>query len=138
MSTVEKHVKIYENKDNNASVLYPENTDVDVKISSSNSNANIPSSIENLHDIINLFGSGAFDLDIRNITIEPDEWVDNQYTITNSRITSSSIIDIYYNSASLSCISECSPTYTQTDGSITITVSSIPNTTVIIDVLKVG
>lgn len=134
--TLEKHVKIYEKKSNNTNVIYPENTDVDVQITST-SNTNIPSTVETLHDVVDTLGRGAFGFEVQDISIPVSSWVDNEYTYTDGRIMSTHIIDVYYNTMSIDVMAECSPKYSQNNGSVTITVSSVPTETVTIDVLKV-
>ena len=74
---------------------------------------------------------------INNISIAPSAWSNKTYTISSNKITTSSIIDIYYSSASKSIISDAEPNYTISAGKVVITVGTVPTSTVVIDCVKV-
>lgn len=65
---------------------------------------------------------------IHNITVTPADWNDNAYTVESSYIKTDSIIDVYYATGT-----EIDPTYSQTSGSLTIAVDSVPKTDITID-----
>ncbi len=74
---------------------------------------------------------------LNNISIAPSAWSNKTYTISSNKITTSSIIDIYYASASKSIMSDAEPSYTISAGKVVISVVTVPTSTVVIDCVKV-
>lgn len=69
---------------------------------------------------------------IHDITVTPADWSDNTYTVESSYIKTDSIIDVYYATGT-----EISPTYTQSDGVLTISVETIPSDNIIINAVLI-
>jgi len=74
---------------------------------------------------------------LNNISIAPSAWSNKTYTISSDKITTNSIIDIYYASASKSIMSDAEPSYTISAGKVVISVVTVPTSTVVIDCVKV-
>lgn len=74
---------------------------------------------------------------LKNISIAPSAWSNKTYTISSPTITTNSIIDIYYASASKSIMSDAEPSYTISSGKVVISVVTVPTSTVVIDCVKV-
>lgn len=74
---------------------------------------------------------------LSNISIAPSAWSNKTYTISSDKITTNSIIDIYYSSASKSVMADTEPSYTVSAGKVVITVVTVPTSTVVIDCVKV-
>ena len=74
---------------------------------------------------------------LNNISIAPSAWSNKTYTISSDKITTNSIIDIYYSSASKSIMNDAEPNYTISAGKVVITVVTVPTSTVAIDCVKV-
>lgn len=74
---------------------------------------------------------------LKNISIAPSTWSNKTYTISSDKITTDSIIDIYYASASKSVMSDAEPSYTISAGKVVISVVTVPTSTVTIDCVKV-
>lgn len=74
---------------------------------------------------------------LNNISIAPSAWSNKTYTISSDKITTNSIIDVYYSSASKSIMSDAEPSYTVSAGKVVITVVTVPTSTVVIDCVKV-
>ena len=74
---------------------------------------------------------------LKNISIAPSAWSNKTYTISSDKITTDSIIDIYYASASKSVMSDAEPSYTISAGKVVISVVTVPTSTVVIDCVKV-
>ena len=74
---------------------------------------------------------------LNNISIAPSAWSNKTYTISSDKITTNSIIDIYYASTSKSVMSDAEPSYTISAGKVVISVVTVPTSTVVIDCVKV-
>lgn len=74
---------------------------------------------------------------LNNISIAPSAWSNKTYTISSSTIKTSSIIDIYYASASKSIMSDAEPSYSVSAGKVVISVVTVPTSTVTIDCVMV-
>lgn len=74
---------------------------------------------------------------LSDINIAPANWSNNTYTISFDKIVDGSIIDVYYNSSSKEAIADAEPSYTVGVGYITITVKTVPTSTIVIDTIKV-
>lgn len=74
---------------------------------------------------------------LNNISIAPSAWSNNSYTISSDKITTNSVLDIYYSSASKSIMSDAEPSYTISAGKVVISVVTVPTSTVTIDCVMV-
>ena len=74
---------------------------------------------------------------LSNISIAPSAWSNKTYTISSNKITTNSVIDIYYSSPSKSIMGDAEPSYTVSAGKVVITVVTVPTSTVVIDCVKV-
>jgi len=70
---------------------------------------------------------------ISNLTIPLDSWSENKIYIKSDCISTSSVIDIYYNQNSLHMVSECDVRYTLGDGWLCIEASYAPYEEIVID-----